>query len=107
MTNRMVLSGTIVKDPIRSTSPTGVSHCRFWLEHRSITVEAGLPRHIYCRMAVVISGNIDANNQGMLLESTQELVLGSSIKVSGFIAYHTGRNGIGKLVLHAETIIKI
>ena len=100
MTNRMELSGTVVKDPIRSQSPAGIAHCRFWLEHRSVVVEADLPRQVFCRMPVVVSGK---GSQDI----TQQIVLGSNIKVSGFVAYQTGRNGVGKLVLHADDIIHI
>ena len=100
MTNRIELSGSIAKEPIRSQSPAGVPHCRFWLEHRSTMVEAELPRQVYCRMPVVISGK---GSQAL----TQDLVQGSNIKVSGFVAYQTGRNGVGKLVLHADNITQI
>ncbi|MDP5254305.1 MULTISPECIES: primosomal replication protein N [unclassified Vibrio] len=100
MTNRMVLSGSITKDPIRSRSPSGIEHCRFWLEHRSTVIEADLPRQVFCRMPVVVSG---ARSQDL----TQHLVLGSHIEVSGFVAYQTSRNGVGKLVLHADNITHI
>ena len=100
MTNRMELSGTVAKPPIRSKSPSGIEHCRFWLEHRSTVIEADLVRQVYCRMPVVISG---ARSQAL----TQNLVLGSNIKVGGFVAYQTGRNGIGKIVLHADHITYI
>ncbi|MBF9001315.1 MULTISPECIES: primosomal replication protein N [Vibrio] len=100
MTNRMELSGTVAKPPLRSKSPAGVAHCRFWLEHRSTVIEADLPRQVYCRMPVVVSGK--RSN-----EFTQDLVQGSHIKVSGFVAYQTGRNGVGKLVLHADNITQI
>jgi len=100
MTNRMELSGTVAKAPIRSQSPAGVSHCRFWLEHRSTVLEADFPRQVYCRMPVVVSGQRSQ-------ELTQELVLGSNITVSGFVAYQTSRNGTGKLVLHADNITQI
>ncbi|CAI2289402.1 primosomal replication protein N [Vibrio parahaemolyticus] len=100
MTNRMELSGTIAKPPIRSKSPGGIEHCRFWLEHRSTVIEADLPRQLYCRMPVVVSG---LRSQAI----TQNLVQGSNIKVSGFVAYQTGRNGVGKLVLHADNITQI
>ncbi|OIQ22854.1 MAG: primosomal replication protein N [Vibrio sp. MedPE-SWchi] len=100
MTNRMELSGSVVKEPIRSQSPAGIAHCRFWLEHRSTVVEADLPRQVYCRMPVVFSGQ---GSQAI----TQNLVQGSNIKVSGFVAYQTGRNGVGKLVLHADNITQI
>ncbi|WP_428774981.1 primosomal replication protein N [Vibrio sp.] len=100
MTNRMELSGTVVKPPIRSQSPAGIEHCRFWLEHRSTVIEAELPRQVYCRMPVVVSGQRS-------LALTQNLVSGSNIKVSGFVTYQTGRNGVGKLVLHADNITQI
>ncbi|MDR9825438.1 primosomal replication protein N [Vibrio sp. FNV 38] len=100
MANRMELSGIIVKPPIRSKSPSGIEHCRFWLEHRSTVIEAQLPRQVFCRMPVVVSGT---RSQTL----TQNLVQGSSIKVGGFVAYQTGRNGLGKLVLHADNITQI
>ncbi|EKO3524356.1 primosomal replication protein N [Vibrio fluvialis] len=100
MTNRMELSGSIAKPPIRSQSPSGIEHCRFWLEHRSTMIEADLPRQVYCRIPVVVSGQ---RSKAL----TQNLVQGSIIQVSGFLAYQTGRNGVGKLVLHADNIIQI
>ncbi len=100
MTNRIELSGSVAKPPIRSQSPGGIDHCRFWLEHRSTMLEADLPRQVFCRMPVVVSGS-------GVKALTQHLVQGSNIKVSGFIAYQTGRNGVGKLVLHADNITQI
>ncbi|KMV29050.1 primosomal replication protein N [Photobacterium swingsii] len=97
MTNRLVLSGVIAKEPKRSQSPAGVPHCHFVLEHRSYQREADLPRQVYCYINVVVSGK-------GLQALTQDLAVGSSIKASGFISYQTGRNGIGKLVLHADHI---
>jgi primosomal replication protein N len=100
MTNRMELTGNITKPPVRSQSPSGIEHCRFWLEHRSQAMEAGHMRHVYCLMPVVVSGNGSTLN-------TQNLVQGSCIKVSGFMTYQTGRSGLGKLVLHADNITQI
>jgi len=96
----MELSGTIAKSPIRSQSPSGIEHCRFWLEHRSIVMEAGLSRQVYCRMPVVVSGQTSET-------LTQDLVQGSNIMISGFVTYQSDRNGIGKLVLHADNITQI
>jgi primosomal replication protein N len=93
----MELSGMVAKPPVRSLSPAGVAHCHFVVEHRSTVLEANLPRQVYCRMTVVISG---PGSQ----EKTQHLVQGSNIQVGGFVAYQTGRNGVGKLVLHADNI---
>jgi len=97
MTNRLELVGNVAKQPKRSQSPAGIPHCHFVLEHRSIQQEAGLPRQVYCYINVVVSGK----GQQVL---TQDLVIGSNVKVGGFISYQTGRNGIGKLVLHADHI---
>ncbi|MCE1699850.1 single-stranded DNA-binding protein, partial [Enterobacter hormaechei] len=43
-TNRLVLSGTVCKTPIRKVSPSGIPHCQFVLEHRSQQQEAGFSR---------------------------------------------------------------
>jgi primosomal replication protein N len=96
----MELSGIICSAPIRSQSPSGIEHCRFWVEHRSVIEEAQLPRQVYCKMPVVVSGERS-------IRFTQNLVQGSNIKVSGFVTYQTGRNGIGKLVLHADQVNQI
>jgi len=51
-------------------------------------------------MPVVVSGQRSTN-------LTQHLVQGSTITVSGFVAYQTSHNGVGKLVLHADHITQI
>ncbi|AEF43542.1 primosomal replication protein N [Serratia plymuthica] len=95
--NRLVLSGTVCKAPVRKVSPSGIPHCQFVLEHRSQQVEAGFSRQAWCRMPVVVSGQ-----QSQAL--TQRLTVGSQITVQGFVSCHQGRNGLNKLVLHAEQI---
>ncbi|MBE1276452.1 primosomal replication protein N [Enterovibrio baiacu] len=99
-TNRIELAGVIAQGPIRKQSPAGIPHCHFVIEHRSEQQEAALQRQVYCRLPVVISGQGSQNQ-------TQHLALGSHIKVGGFLAYQTSRNGQGKLVLHADEIIDI
>ncbi len=42
MTNRLVLSGTVCRTPLRKVSPSGIPHCQFVLEHRSVQEEAGI-----------------------------------------------------------------
>jgi primosomal replication protein N len=96
----MELTGTVMKSPVRTTSPSGIEHCRFWLEHRSVVVEADLSRQAYCRIPVVVSG---PRSQAL----TQNLVQGCSIQVRGFITSQADKNGIGRLVLHAEDITHI
>ncbi|EOZ4596480.1 primosomal replication protein N [Morganella morganii] len=95
--NRLVLSGTVCREPIRKVSPAGIPHCQFVLEHRSQQQEAGLTRQAWCRMPVVASGQ-------MIQTITRSITVGSQITVQGFISTHQGRNGLSKLVLHAEHI---
>ncbi len=95
--NRLALSGTVCKAPLRKVSPSGVPHCQFVLEHRSGQQEAGFARQAWCRMPVVVSGQ-----QSQAL--THSITVGSRLKVTGFISTHQGRNGLNKLVLHAEQI---
>ncbi|MDT0224555.1 primosomal replication protein N [Serratia marcescens] len=95
--NRLVLSGTVCKAPVRKVSPSGIPHCQFVLEHCSQQMEAGFSRQAWCRMPVVVSGQ-----QSQAL--TQRLTVGSQITVQGFVSCHQGRNGLSKLVLHAEQI---
>lgn len=95
--NRLVLTGTVCKVPIRKVSPSGILHCQFVLEHRSIQQEAGFSRQAWCRMPVIVSGQA-------FQATTHRLTVGSMLTVQGFISSHQGRNGLTKLVLHAEQI---
>jgi primosomal replication protein N len=95
--NRLILSGTVCKTPVRKVSPSGVPHCQFVLEHRSERQEAGFSRQSWCRMPVIVSGQ-----QSQAL--THSITVGSNIVVQGFVSSHQGRNGLNKLVLHAEQI---
>lgn len=95
MSNRLELSGSILKTPIRKISPSGIPHCQFYLEHVSEQTEAGLKRQSWCVMPVIVTG------QNELVHSIKK---GSKIWVSGFISTHTKRNNIQQLVLHASEI---
>ncbi|STF43344.1 primosomal replication protein N [Escherichia coli] len=57
MTNRLVLSGTVCRTPLRKVSPSGIPHCQFVLEHRSVQEEAGFHRQAWCQMPVIVSGH--------------------------------------------------
>ncbi|AKM46107.1 primosomal replication protein N [Edwardsiella piscicida] len=48
-------------------------------------------------MPVIVSG---AGLEAM----THRLTVGSALRVHGFVSCHMGRNGLNKLVLHAEQI---
>ncbi|GFN46128.1 primosomal replication protein N [Candidatus Regiella insecticola] len=95
--NQMTLSGSVRKTPICKVSPSGIPHCQFVLEHRSSQQEAGLARTTWCHMPVVVSGH-------KLQTLTHSITVGSLLTVQGFISCHQGRNGLNKLVLHAEKI---
>ncbi|AYN27846.1 MULTISPECIES: primosomal replication protein N [Buttiauxella] len=95
--NRLVLSGTVCKTPLRKVSPSGIPHCQFVLEHRSVQKEAGLDRQAWCRMPVIISGHAHS-------AITQSITVGTVLTVHGFISCHQAKNGLNKVVLHAEQI---
>nr|WP_244987278.1 primosomal replication protein N [Winslowiella toletana] len=93
----MRLSGTVCKTPVRKISPSGIPHCQFVLEHRSQQEEAGFSRQAWCRMPIILSGK---THQVI----TQSITVGTQLIVEGFISCHQGRNGLSKIVLHAEQI---
>ncbi len=98
--NNYQLSGEIIKPPQLTHSPAGISHLRFVLEHQSEQIEAGLPRRSYVRITVVMSGDLAP-------QWAKELNVGNAVQVTGFLNRIEDRNGIGKLVLHAQQLVKI
>ena len=94
--NCLVLSGSVVKTPKQSTSPAGIVHSQFSLDHRSNQNEAGMNRLAFVRIQIVATGELS--------HLTRELVAGSMITVRGFINRHESRNGNPLLVLHAQQI---
>ena len=95
--NCLVLVGEVVKTPKISTSPAGIVHCQFSMDHKSIQVEAGMNRQAFVRIQVVLTGQLSQN-------LTRDLIAGCKIKVTGFINRHETRNGNPLLVLHAQNI---
>ncbi len=94
--NSLVLVGEVVKTPKQLTSPAGIIHSQFSIDHKSIQNEAGLNRQVFVRIQVVATGELS--------HLTRELVAGNFVKVSGFINRHESRNGNPLLVLHAQQI---
>ena len=92
--NRLVLSGIVKKTPMRKVSPSGISHCQFYLEHVSKQIEAELTRQAWCIVPVIVSGQ----------QELSYIKKGSKVLVSGFISTHTKRNKTSQLVLHADQI---
>ena len=95
--NCLVLVGNLVGQLQLSTSPAGVHHCQFTIEHRSIQMEDGLNRQAFVRMQVVVTGDWSQR-------LASELTEGMPIKVTGFINRHESRTGNPVLVLHAHQI---
>jgi primosomal replication protein N len=95
--NCLVLVGEVVKTPKISTSPAGIVHCQFSMDHKSMQVEAGMNRQAFVRIQVVSTGQFSQN-------LTRDLIAGCKIKVTGFINRHETRNGNPLLVLHAQNI---
>lgn len=94
--NSLVLTGSVVKTPKQSTSPAGITHSQFSIDHKSIQNEAGMNRQAFVRIQVVATGELS--------HLTRELVVGQNVRVSGFINRHESRNGNPILVLHAQQI---
>lgn len=94
--NRLILSGTVRKIPLSKISPSGISHCKFLLEHCSVQIEAGFSRYAWCIVPVVVSYKN--------LENINNIRSGSKLTVHGFINSNKERNGLIKIVLHAEKI---
>jgi len=96
-TNSLILSGRVTKLDKLRTSPAGVPHQTFTLEHRSKQMEAGFAREVKCQIAVQVSGEV-------LQPLVHNLMLGTWLRVSGFIARTSYRSEPSKIVLHAQTI---
>ncbi|WP_448213597.1 primosomal replication protein N [Colwellia sp. MEBiC06753] len=96
-TNCLVLVGVVAKAPTLSTSPAGIHHCQFVIEHRSIQLENEFNRQAFVRMQVVATGDWSQN-------LVSELTEGMQIQVSGFINQHESRTGNPILALHAQQI---
>jgi primosomal replication protein N len=95
--NCLVLVGEVVKPPKLSTSPAGIHHCQFSMDHKSMQIEAGMNRQVFVRIQVVATNELSQN-------LTRDLSAGCKIKVTGFINRHESRNGNPLLVLHAQQI---
>lgn len=95
--NRFSLIGSVTHLPTRTKSPSGIEHCRFYLQHRSEQQEAGFARQVWCNMPIQVSGS-------RLMQKTQSITVGCRLLITGFIHSHKTSNGLSQLVLHAEQI---
>lgn len=95
--NCLILTGVVATSVKQSLSPAGIANGSFYLEHRSMKVEANLQRQAWCKIKVVLAGN-----QFSLI--TQQILVGAKVRVKGFIHSHKGYNNLSQLVLHAEQL---
>ncbi len=72
----------------------------FVVEHRSEQLEAGFSRRSFVRIVVVVSGDSAA-------QWANDLKVGDVVHARGFLNRIEDKNGIGKLVLHAQQLVKI
>lgn len=95
--NRLILAGKVASSIKQSLSPAGIANYSFYLEHRSMRIEANLQRQVWSKIKVVLAGN-----QFSLI--AQQIMVGATIRVTGFIHTHKAYNGVDQLVLHTEQI---
>jgi len=92
-----VLTGTVCKTPETRYSPAGIPLTRFTLEHRSRQMEAGMEREALCRIVVITAGS-------ELKDRAERVSAGQVVTVTGFISRADNRQGVQRLVLHAQRI---
>jgi primosomal replication protein N len=90
--NKLVLSGTVTAiEPLRYT-PAGLPLLSLVLHHVSENTEAGLKRQVECEINAVLMGELAKTN----------ILLGSQIKVAGFLAKRSAKST--QLVMHIQNI---
>ncbi|RUO76900.1 primosomal replication protein N [Idiomarina tyrosinivorans] len=97
--NQISIAGTLCKPARLRKSPAGIEHLYVLLEHRSQQPEAGLLRQCYVRIQVIHSGD-------HLEHWLEKLTVGCEIEARGFLHRHEDSNGLAKLVLHAQHLVK-
>jgi primosomal replication protein N len=95
--NHLIIAGSVCRGPETRFSPAGIPITRFTLEHRSQQWEAGVPREVGCRLAVMVVG-------ARLQSSVAALALNGAVRVSGFLSRAGSRTAETQLVLHADSI---
>lgn len=90
--NKLALDGVVVGlEPLRYT-PAGLPFLSFVLQHASEQIEAGMKRKVECEVNAVVIGDI----------AQQQIALGSTISVQGFLAKRSVKST--QLVLHVTQL---
>mgnify|MGYP005752305363 CR=1 FL=1 len=95
--NVLVIDGVVVQVPETRFSPAGIPISRFAIEHRSQCEEAGMPREVRFKLAVVASGE-------QLQPQVAALKVESRVRLQGFLARAGYRSEEHRLVLHIQSI---
>ncbi|MFN2308468.1 MAG: primosomal replication protein N [Gammaproteobacteria bacterium] len=97
MSNTLVVDGRVVQPPRTRISPAGIPISRFAIEHRSLCEEAGMPREVRFKLAVVASGEPFQVQLG-------GLQVDSRVRLQGFLARAGYRSEECHLALHIQSI---
>ena len=92
--NQVRFSGQLIERKVLRYTPAGVPVSEFRISHESEQIESGLPRRVECELAVVALG--------VPARLVQELPLGASVRIEGFLAARS-RNS-RQPTLHVNTI---
>ena len=88
--------GTVCRTPLRKgQSIRNSSYCQFVLEHRSVQGKPAFTGRHGSKCPLLLA---DTKTRPLLMV----LTVGSRITVQGFISCHKAKNGLSKMVLHAE-----
>lgn len=92
--NRLVLSGEVTEVAALRYTPAGVPLLAFTLRHMSQQTEAGMSRQVVCEIPVIAMAD--------LAESAQNLRVGQSLRVVGFLAKKSANSR--QLVVHSNVL---
>lgn len=97
MTNRLALSGTVCRAPFERSV------------HQEFRIASSCLSIVLCKRKPAFTGRRGAKCPLLLADTkteaiTHSITVGSRITVQGFISCHKAKNGLSKMVLHAEQI---
>ncbi|MEY3202313.1 MAG: Primosomal replication protein [Pseudomonadota bacterium] len=92
--NRLILSGAVIECSALRRTPAGVAVQGFKLLHQSRQMENGLARDVTVELEAIAVGSL-----ALVAKAAQ---MGSKVRLEGFLAQKSLRNG--RPVLHVEKI---
>ena len=95
--NRVVLNAVLVERAALRATPAGVAVLEMQLQHRSETVEAGVPR--------TLDFSVDAMAIGEAARTLAAESLGAALRVTGFLAPRSQRSK--RVVVHITQVERV